>query len=271
MGEKLTDKDIAGIWRRSLFLQASHNYERFQSLGYLYAMVPVLRKAYSGRPKEELSRAMHRHLEFFNTCPVVVQPILGITAAMEEQQGDEAAQAVSGIKIAMMGPLAGIGDSVMYMSVLLVCLLLAVTFGVEGNPVGLALCFLLWNGISQPLKYFGTRFGYKQGVKLVETIRTSDLISRFSFMAGVVGLTMVGGIIVQLVNIRVGLDVVEAGETLFSLQGLLDGILPGMLPLGLSLLCFALLRKKVKPVRILLGVLAAAVLGSLAGVFVLPG
>ncbi len=267
----LTKKDINAVYKRSLFFQASHNYERFQSLGYLYSMVPVLKKAYADKPKEELSQAMHRHLEFFNTCPVIAQPILGVTAAMEEQQGNDAAEAISGVKVAMMGPLAGVGDSLIYMTILLICLMLAVTFGAQGNPIGLLLCFLLWNAVSQPLKYFGTKLGYREGTKLVSKIKSSNLVSRFSFMASVVGLTMVGGLICQLVNIRLGLDVVDGGETLFSLQAIFDSIVPYMLPLAVTLLCFWLMKKKrVKPIWILAGIVVVAMLGSLAGILVIP-
>ncbi len=267
----LTKNEVNSVWRRSLFLQSSHNYERFQSLGYLYSMVPVLKKAYKDKPKEELSQAMHRHLEFFNTCPVVVQPILGVTAAMEDEEGNRAAEAISGVKVAMMGPLAGIGDSLIYMTILLVCLLLAVTFGAEGNPLGLILCFVLWNGISQPLKFFGMKLGYREGTKLIERIKSTDLIARFSFMASIVGLTMVGSLIVQLVNIRLGLDVVEEGETIFSLQGILDSIVPYLLPIGVTLLCFWLMKKKkVKPIWILLGIVVISIALSALGILVIP-
>lgn len=268
---ELNKKDLNSIYKRSLFLQASHNYERFQSLGYLYSMVPALKKAYADKPKDELSQAMHRHLEFFNTCPVVVQPILGVTAAMEEKQGNDAGEAISGVKIAMMGPLAGIGDSLIYMTILLICLLLAVTFGAEGNPIGLVLCFLLWNLISQPLKYFGLKFGYREGTKLIEKIKTSDLVSRFSFMASVVGITMVGGLLCQLVKVKLGLDVVDGDAVMFSLQGVFDSILPNMIPLGITLLCFFLMKKKkVKPLWILFGIIVVSILGSLAGILVIP-
>ena len=196
---------------------------------------------------------------------------MGITAAMEDAEGNRAGEAISGVKTAMMGPLAGIGDSFIYMTILLVCLLLAVTFGAEGNPIGLVLCFALWNLISQPLKYFGAKLGYREGTKLVERIKSSNLISRFSFMASVVGLTMVGGLIVQLVNIKLGLDVEDSGEVLFSLQGMLDSILPYMLPLGVTLLCFWLMKKKkVKPIIILLGIVVVAMAGSLAGILTIP-
>ena len=259
------------MWLRSLFLQASHNYERFQSIGYLYAMIPTLKKAYKDKPKEELSQAMHRHLEFFNTCPQMVQPVLGVTSAMELEEGNTAAEAVSGLKVAMMGPLAGVGDSIIYMTILLICLLLAVTFGIEGNPIGLLLCFVLWNGVSQSFKFAGARLGYREGTKLIDRIRGGDFIKRFSFMASVVGLTMVGGLICQLVNISLGLDVMDEGETVFSFQGILDSILPFMLPLLVTLLCFWLMKKKkVKPIWILLGIVVISILGTLAGIFAIP-
>jgi len=271
MGEKLTKKEINNIWWRSQFLQASLNYERFQSLGYLYSMIPVLKKAYKDKPKEELSKAMHRHLEFYNTNPQLVQPVLGITSAMELEEGNAAGEAISGLKVATMGPLAGVGDSIIFMTILLICLLLAVTFGMDGNPLGLLLCFVIWNGISQSFKFAGTRLGYREGTKLIERIRDGNFIKRFSFMASIVGLTMVGGLICQLVYIRLGLDVVDEGEVVFSLQEIFDSILPYMLPLLVTLLCFRLLKmKKVKPVYILLGMVVAAILGAMAGIFVIP-
>ena len=271
MAEKLTKQEVNSMWRRSLLLQSSKNYERFQSIGYLYAMIPALKKAYKDKPKEELSAAMHRHLEFFNTCPQVVQPILGVTSAMELESGSDAAEAVSGLKVAMMGPLAGVGDSIIYMTILLICLLLAVSFGIEGNPIGLLLCFVLWNGVSQSIKLAGTRLGYREGVKLIDRIQGGDFIKRFSFLASVVGLTMVGGLIVQLVDIRLALDVVDSGVTVFSFQGILDSILPYMLPLFVTLLCFYLMKKKqVKPIWVLLGIVAVSILGTLAGLFAIP-
>jgi mannose/fructose/N-acetylgalactosamine-specific phosphotransferase system component IID len=83
---------------------------------------------------------------------------------------------------------------------------------------------------------------------------------------------MVGGLVCQLVQVKLGVDVKEGEETLFSLQGLLDGILPNMLPLGITLLCFFLMKqKKLKPLWILAGIVAVSILGSLAGILVIPG
>jgi mannose/fructose/N-acetylgalactosamine-specific phosphotransferase system component IID len=114
--------------------------------------------------------------------------------------------------------------------------------------------------------------GCREGAKIVDRMKDSDVIKRFSFMASIVGLTMVGGLICQLVQVKLGLDVKDGEDILFSLQGLLDGILPNMLPLGITLLCFFLMkRKKIKPLWILAGIVAVSVLGSLAGIFVIPG
>lgn len=81
--KKLTKSDLNSMFIRSNFHQGSWNYERMQALGYCFAMVPIIKRLYTG---DERKQALKRHLEFFNTQPFVTAPILGVTAAMEEQK-----------------------------------------------------------------------------------------------------------------------------------------------------------------------------------------
>ena len=109
---KLTKKDRISVWLRSTFLQGSWNYERMQNGGWAFAMIPAIKRLY--KTKEERSAALKRHLEFFNTHPYVASPILGVTLALEEERsnGTEVDDiTIQGVKVGMMGPLAGIGDT----------------------------------------------------------------------------------------------------------------------------------------------------------------
>ena len=112
--KKLTKSDLTSIFIRSNFHQGSWNFERMQALGYCFAMIPAIKRLYTG---EERKEALKRHLEFFNTQPFVTAPILGVTAAMEEQKANGADiddSAINGVKIGLMGPLAGVGDPVFW-------------------------------------------------------------------------------------------------------------------------------------------------------------
>ena len=111
----LRKSDLVNTWWRSTFLQASWNYERMQNVGWAFSLIPGIRRLY--KSKEDRAAAMKRHLEFFNTHPYVASPILGVELAMEEQRANGAPindEAMNGVKVGMMGPLAGVGDPIFW-------------------------------------------------------------------------------------------------------------------------------------------------------------
>ena len=115
---QLSKSDRQKVWWRSTFLQGSWNYERMQNLGWAYALIPAIKKLYTS--KEDRAAALERHLEFFNTHPYVAAPIIGVTLALEEERANGAEiddTAIQGVKIGMMGPLAGVGDPVFWFTV----------------------------------------------------------------------------------------------------------------------------------------------------------
>ena len=112
---QLSKSDRQKVWWRSTFLQGSWNYERMQNLGWAYSLIPAIKKLYT--KKEDQAAALERHLEFFNTHPYVAAPVLGVTLAMEEQRANGAEiddGAINGIKVGLMGPLAGVGDPIFW-------------------------------------------------------------------------------------------------------------------------------------------------------------
>lgn len=105
---KLTKADRFKAFLRSYFLLASFNYERMQNGGVAYTLIPAIKKLY--QTKEDRAAALKRHLEFFNTQPFMANPIFGVTLALEEERANGAEiddAAISGVKVGMMGPLAG--------------------------------------------------------------------------------------------------------------------------------------------------------------------
>ncbi|MCT3339333.1 PTS system mannose/fructose/sorbose family transporter subunit IID, partial [Lacticaseibacillus paracasei] len=114
----LTKSDRIKVWWRSTFIQGSWNYERMQNGGWAYTLVPALKRLY--HTKEDRAAALKRHLEFFNTHPYLASPIIGVTMALEEERANGAPiddKAIQGVKVGMMGPLAGVGDPVFWFTV----------------------------------------------------------------------------------------------------------------------------------------------------------
>ncbi len=134
---KLTKKDRISVWFRSFFLQGSWNYERMQNGGWAFAMIPAIKRLY--KTKEEKAAALKRHLEFFNTHPYVASPVLGVTLALEEERANGAPvedATIQGVKIGMMGPLAGIGDPVFWFTVRPILGALGASLALTGNILG---------------------------------------------------------------------------------------------------------------------------------------
>lgn len=133
---KMTKQDLTKAFFRSQLLMATSNFERMQALGAYYSIVPTLKKIYGDKPKEERVAAIKRHLEFFNTNPYVYGPILGITMAMEEQTPEDQKESVIAVKTGLMGPFAGLGDSLLAMTVVPIYMSIASGLAIEGNPIG---------------------------------------------------------------------------------------------------------------------------------------
>ena len=148
MAEKiqLSKKDRLAVAWRSTFIQGSWNYERMQNGGWAFSMIPAIKKLY--KTKEDRAAALKRHLEFFNTHPYVASPIIGVTLALEEERANGAPIddiTIQGVKVGMMGPLAGIGDPVFWFTVKPILGALAASLAMSGNILGPFIYFFAWN------------------------------------------------------------------------------------------------------------------------------
>ena len=139
MAEKITlsKKERLSVALRSTFLQGSWNYERMQNGGWAFSIIPAIKKLY--KTEEERSAALKRHLEFFNTHPYVASPVIGVTLALEEERANGAEvddAAIQGVKVGMMGPLAGVGDPVFWFTVRPILGALGASLAMTGNILG---------------------------------------------------------------------------------------------------------------------------------------
>ncbi|STP39889.1 PTS system mannose-specific transporter subunit IID [Enterococcus durans] len=161
---RITKKELNHVFWHSFQMEFSWNYERQMNMAYAYAIIPILKKLY--HTKEDMAAALKRHLEFFNTTPHIVTLILGINAAMEEENIHDPefdVTAIDSIKTSLMGPLAGIGDSFFWGTLRLIATGVGTSLALQGNILGPILFLLIFNIPHILLRYLATGWGYRLG------------------------------------------------------------------------------------------------------------
>lgn len=253
----LTNKDLTKMsWRFILGSQLNWNYERMMSSGYLFGILPGLKKIYKDQP-DEYRDMMKTHNQFFNTNAIFGNLIMGINIAIEEADGYKAKETVVAVKTALMGSFAGIGDSLFHVIWGTVFGSLAATLAMDGSPIGV----FIWAIANILLVIFQSRLlplGYKQGVKLVTVMK--DKLNAFTDAAMVLGITVIGALAPTIVRATVPLVYKSNGVELV-IQDTLDMILPNLVPVLLVAFTYWLLgRKKMNSTRVILIVLVLAIL-----------
>ncbi len=238
---KITKKDLNRVFWRMQLLNVTNNYESMQAIGFLSSFVPILERLYGDKPKEQKVAAMKRHLQFFNSHVNSDALILGVAAAVEESTSEEEKETVVSVKTGLMGPLAGIGDSVLKFTWLPICGSIGASLALGGNPIGPILMFLLYNIVNIATKYYGIHLGYEKGMSLLNGSET-NILQRLANMANIVGLMVIGGLIASSVKIKVALEF-GAGENVILLQDLFDKVMPGLLSLLATVVIYKILKK----------------------------
>ena len=192
----LTKKDIRSTYWRSTFLLGSFNFERMQAMGFCVSMIPTIKRLYS--KKEDQAAALKRHLEFFNTQPWVASPIIGVTAAMEQERANGAKDiddaAISGVKVGLMGPLAGVGDPIFWGTLRPVLAALGAGLAISGNLLGPLLFFIGINLCRSLTRWYGFKYGYEKGTEIVNDMGGGRL-QKLTQGASILGLFVMGSLV----------------------------------------------------------------------------
>lgn len=269
--KKLTPGDIRGVFIRSNLFQGSWNFERMQALGFCFSMVPAIKRLYPEN-NEARRQAIKRHLEFFNTHPYVAAPVLGVTLAMEEQRANGAEiddGAINGIKVGLMGPLAGVGDPIFWGTVRPVFAALGAGIEMSGSLLGPLLFFILFNAVRLLTRYYGVAYGYRKGVDIVKDMG-GGFLQKLTEGASILGLFVMGALVNKWTHVNIPLVVStitgQDGQTrVTTVQTILDQLMPGLVPLLLTFACMWLLRKKVNPLWIIVGFFVIGIAGYAVG------
>lgn len=279
----LTKGDFNSAFIRSNFLQASWNFERMQALGYCFQMVPVIKRLYPDQNSPERKEAIKRHLEFYNTHPYMTGPILGVNLAMEEERANGADiddAAINGMKVGLMGPLAGVGDPVFWATVRPVLGALGAGFALNGSWLGPLIFFFGFNIIRLFFRYYTMRIGFLQGLNIVGDMG-GGLLQKLTEGASIMGLFIMGVLVNQWTHInlpfKLGTDkqnvphfvdgnVVMGDYVAPTAQQILDQLMPGLAALGFTFACMALLKRGWNALSLILGIFVIGIVGYYFGI-----
>lgn len=265
----LTKKDVMSAWARwQVFAEMTHSYERMMAIAVATSFGKCLQKIYAGK-KESYIRALQRHMVFFNTEGNWGGAVLGAALAMEEQMADrpedEKDEAINGLKTGLMGPFAGIGDSVDWGTLKPVICGLGVSIAMTGNIIGFFIC-LLFDFL---ILFIGRQcwwVGYKQGASAMSSIFSGQTFQRLLKSAGLLATFMMGVLTASYVSLQTRLAI-PTGDSMLMIQDVLDSVIPGLLPLAAVLAVYYILRNKTQKFGLIaIGVVVVSVVLSLIGI-----
>lgn len=254
----LNRKEVRKSFWRSCQLQGCNSYARQQGLGFGFAMIPFLKELYK-EDKAAFADALTRHTQLFNITPQCVNFVMGLSMAMEEEahaNPEFDKSSINALKTALMGPLSGIGDAILWGSWRAIAIGIAISFSSSGSILGPISFFVVFNSLGWAIRYFGMKIGYERGMEFIENASEGGLFENFTMAAKILGATVVGYMISSAVSFSTTLKI-TINEISTSLQtDIFDTIMPKLLPL---LLCFAtyhFVKKGKSTTAVLFGLLA---------------
>lgn len=264
---KITKKDLQKVYLRSIPMEHSWNYERMMHSGYCFAILPVLKKLYP--KKDDYIKAMQRHMELYNVTPYISTLPLGISIAMEEKNAENPEEfdiaSISNIKTAFMGPLSGIGDAMYWGTLRIIAMGIGVSLAMKGNILGPILFWLIFNIPNFGFRYVLTFLGYKLGIESLERLEKSGIMDKVMEAASILGLAVTGAMTAENVVVSIPIKF-GMGSDATTVQSVLDGIAPGLLPLILFGIIFYIFKKnKCNPIVMMLLLMVLGIAGAFFG------
>lgn len=284
---RLDNKTLNRMAWRSMQLQACFNYERMQSAGWLWAILPGLEKIHTN--KDDLATSMTHNMDFLNTHPFIVTFVMGIVLSMEQQKMD--IQTIRSVRISTAAPLGGIGDALFWMSLVPIVAGMTAQMAIDGSIIGPILYFVFIFGVEMALRYGLLYWSYNMGTKAITAM--TKYAKEFTHAASVLGVFIVGALIANYGGgTKLGISVPN-GETaaeveklvvdgkevvtetvtemqpvFINIQDYFDKVLPCLIPLLLTLLCFFLIKKKGwTPVKCIGLMLVIGIVGAVFGIW----
>ena len=257
--KKINKSDLVKLFWRSIPYEHSWNYERMGNVGFTWAIMPILKKLYP--QKDKFIHALKRNLELYNMTPYIVTLPLGISAAMEEANAtneDFDETSISAVKLALMGPLSGIGDSFFWGTLRVLATGIGTTLAIKGNVLGPILFFLIFNVPHFIIRYYCTFLGYSLGSNVINNVENSGMMDKITKYASMIGMMVVGAMTQEMTSVNFTTKI-GVGKSASTVQSLLDEIFPGIATLVLFGITYWMLKKKLNPLLIMLIILVVSI------------
>ncbi|AYV23812.1 PTS N-acetylgalactosamine transporter subunit IID [Vibrio mediterranei] len=259
IGTELTKADINKMAWRSLLLQASFNYERMQASGWLYGLLPALKKIHTN--KADLSKAMQGHMGFFNTHPFLVTFVMGIVLAMERSKQN--INSIQSTKIAVGAPMGGIGDAMFWLTLLPICGGIGADLALQGSIMGAVFFIVLFNAVHFGLRFGLAHYAYRMGVAAIPVIKANT--KKVGHAASMVGMTVIGALVATYVRLSTTAEI-NAGDAVVKLQAdVIDKLMPAFLPLVYTLAMYTLVKRGWSPLKLIGITVTLGVVGRFMG------
>lgn len=251
-------KMINSICWRSLNAHCSRvgGQARQMAIGFLWQIMPALNRYYKDQP-EKKKEALYRHVQFCNVSNAIYPFLAGLVASMEKENSevdDFDTSSIVAIKAALMGPLAGIGDSLLFSVVRVIAAGIGISFALQGSILGPILFFLIYNGCTMALRFSLGYVGFISGSSFITNMYQNGTLKILTKCAGILGLIMVGAMIASTVKFTTAISIPIPGGEAVALQSSLDTLFLGLVPLLLTFGCKKLLDKNVNINWIMVGI-----------------
>ncbi|MBU5363503.1 PTS system mannose/fructose/sorbose family transporter subunit IID [Enterococcus raffinosus] len=274
MEVKLTRKELLKNWALTYSSETAYNYERLQALGQANAMVPVIRKLYP-EDKERQVQELKKYFVFYNTEPSFIGTMIpGVAAAMEEQRANGAEditdETINSLRTGLMGPIAGIGDTVSQGIVYPILAGIACSLAIDGSYVGPIFFEIAYKICLIGFGWNMYRLGYQKGKSFILTMLREGTIARLTEIFSMVGLMVVGCMTASRVNIEIPMILNIKGVKLGIQEQVIDALMPGLVPLAITMLVYWLVRKKVNINLIILIIFVLGISLSYLGILGIP-
>ena len=264
---RLDNKTLNKIVLRSCQLQACFNYERMQAAGWLWSILPGLQKIHTN--KDDLAASMTHNLDFLNTHPFACTFVMGMVLSMEQQKMD--IQTIRSVRISVAAPLGGIGDALFWMTLIPIVAGMTAQMAIDGSWVGPILYFVIAFGVEMALRYGLMYWSYNMGTKAVSMMTAHA--KEITHAASVLGVFIIGALIANYGGgTQLGISIPNGQGDPLVIQNYLNSILPCILPLLLTLMCyFLIIKKNFTPVKLILLLLVIGIVGCAFGIWYQSG
>ena len=257
-------KMINSICWRSLNAHCSRvgGQARQMAIGFLWQIMPALNRYYKDQP-EKKKEALYRHVQFCNVSNTIYPFLAGLVASMEKENSevdDFDTSSIVAIKAALMGPLAGIGDSLLFSVVRVIAAGIGISFALQGSILGPILFFLIYNGCTMALRFSLGYVGFISGSSFITNMYQNGTLKILTKCAGILGLIMVGAMTASTVKFTTAISIPIPGGEAVALQSSLDTLFLGLVPLLLTFGCKKLLDKNVNINWIMVGIFVLSLL-----------